>query len=89
MLKRTLDLRDLELLREVSHRELITIFIERVEVRLFNEFKTGTVEERRHTGYALDALAALGLEIQSGINEAIRDAGRSEQRSEQRSAAGS
>lgn len=83
MNKASLDRRDVELLREIGQRELISFFIARVEVRLFNEFKTGTVEDRRHTGYALDALAALGLEIQSVINEAIRDDGRSD-----RSAAG-
>ena len=78
MKKRALEQRDLELLREVGARELIEFFIERVEVRLFNDFKAGTVEERRHTGYSLDALHALGTEIQATINEAIRNVGRSE-----------
>ena len=76
MRKAELERRDLDLLREMGERELIAFFVSRVEVRLFNEFKTGTVETRRHTGYALDALAALGTEIQSGINEAIRDVGK-------------
>ncbi len=87
MRKANLEQRDIELLRELGQRELIDIFVGRVEVRLFNEFKTGTVETRRHTGYALDALAALGLEIQSAMNEAIRDVGRSDGPST-RSAAG-
>lgn len=87
MRKANLEIRDLDLLREMGERELLERFTESAEVRLFNEFKTGDVETRRHTGYKLDALAALSKEIQSAINEAIRNVGRSDRPSD-RSAAG-
>ena len=59
-------------------RELIDFFINNAEQRLFQDFKSGTVETRRHTGYALDALKVLGSEIKASINEAVRNVRRSE-----------
>lgn len=77
MNRRSLNARDLELLTELIERELLDDFISNAEQRLFQNFKAGDVETRRHTGYALDALAVLGVEIKASINEAIRN-GRSD-----------
>ena len=77
MNRRNLNARDLELLTELIERELLDDFLSNAEQRLFQNFKAGDVETRRHTGYALDALAVLGVEIKASISEAIRN-GRSD-----------
>ena len=77
MNRRSLNARDVELLTELVERELIDDFVGNAEQRLFQDFKAGDVETRRHVGYALDALAVLGVEIKASINEAIRN-GRSD-----------
>ena len=65
--------REAELMAELSERGLLDKFIDGAQRRLFEEFRTGSVETRRHTGYALDALKILGVEIQATMNEAIRN----------------
>lgn len=76
---------DRELLTEVVERGLLDGFVDGAELRLFEQFKNGDVETRRHVGYALDALKVLGMEIKASINEAIRH-GRDERTGSDRAA---
>lgn len=61
-----------EALQLLDSTGYFTALFERTELRLFKRFKAEPAE-RSATGYQVDALRELHVELQANVNEAIRD----------------